>query len=79
MSLILALARQRQADLYDSNLVYKEIYRTAKAATQRYPVLKSQEKLKKKKDSYASGFLLPTNSTGNTYRWHIFHVINVYM
>lgn len=48
MSLILALARQRQADLYDSNLVYKEIYRTAKAATQRYPVLKSQEKLKKK-------------------------------
>lgn len=61
MSLILALARQRQADLYDSNLVYKEIYRTAKAATQRYPVLKSQEKLKKKRIHMQVGFCyLPT-------------------
>ena len=46
-SLIPALRRQRQADLCEASLVYKESARTPKAVTQRKPV--SKKRLQKQK------------------------------
>ena len=45
MPLILALGRQRQADLYEfkASLVYRASSNTGSKATQRNPVLKSKQ------------------------------------
>ena len=51
MPLILALGRQRQADLYEfeASMVYRVSSRTGSKATQRNPVSKKQNKTNKQK------------------------------